>query len=129
MTHDPSTEETTVIATYSTRRDAELALDRLENENIRGFVTADDAGAMHPELQRPQGVKLVVLRDAAAKAHEALEDAGLLPPMRSEDAGQEAEPTDEPEHLTFSTQRPAFIVAFVIVVALLTLGVWLSSFV
>jgi hypothetical protein len=63
MPETSAAERTTVIATYSSRRDAEIARDRLEDERIESFVAADDAGGMHPQLQQTQGVDLVVLDD------------------------------------------------------------------
>ena len=79
MPNARNTEETTVLATYSARRTAEMARDYLADADIRAFVSADDAGGMHPQMQRPHGVKLVVLRGAAEQARSRLDDADLLP--------------------------------------------------
>lgn len=79
MTDALDAEETVVVATYSTRRDAEMAKDRLAEAEIQSFITADDAGGMHPQMQAPHGVKLLVLQRAAERAHEVLADAALLP--------------------------------------------------
>lgn len=73
------TEETTVLATYSTRRTAEMARDYLADADIRAFVSSDDAGGMHPQMQRPHGVKLVGMRATAQRARSLLDDAALLP--------------------------------------------------
>jgi hypothetical protein len=73
-----SSQETTVIATFSSRRDAEIAHEFLSEEGISAFVSADDAGGMHPELQRSQGVHLLVMDGAADRALALLEEADLL---------------------------------------------------
>lgn len=79
MTHAPDAEETTVFATYSARRHAEMARDYLADADIQAFVSSDDAGGMHPQMQRPHGVKLVGMRDAAQRARSLLNNADLLP--------------------------------------------------
>ena len=86
MVKDRSSQPSTVIASYWTRRDAEIARDHLEEADISAFISADDAGGMHPELQWSQGVHLVVLEDVARHAHELLQEADLLPGSQ-EDAG------------------------------------------
>ena len=78
MDQDLDFQETAVIATYSSRRDAEIAREYLEDEGISAFFSADDAGGMHPELQRSQGVDLLVLDAAAERAVALLEEADLL---------------------------------------------------
>jgi hypothetical protein len=79
VSSDPSADETTVFAIYSTRRDAEMAKEYLREADIETFVRADDAGGMHPQMQRPHGVKLVGMQSAAQDAYEALDEANLLP--------------------------------------------------
>jgi len=71
-------ERTTLLATYPSRRDAEVARNRLETHDISSFVTADDAGGMHVEMQLTNGVKLLVLEGDAREAHEILQDANML---------------------------------------------------
>lgn len=78
MDQDLSSQETAVIATFSSRRDAEIAREYLIDEGISAFFSADDAGGMHPELQRSQGVDLLVLDAAAERAVALLEEADLL---------------------------------------------------
>jgi hypothetical protein len=73
------TENTTILATYTTRRDAEMARDYLSDAGIRAFVKTDDAGGMYPQMQRPHGVKLVGMSGTAQRARSLLEEAGLLP--------------------------------------------------
>ena len=111
MSNGRSSEETTVFAIYSTRRDAEVAREYLQNENIEAFVRADDAGGMHPQMQRPHGVKLVGMSSAAQDAYEALNAADLLPETVEErsDAERSAprEAGDDEEVLTFSMRGTA----------------------
>lgn len=100
MARDLSSEETTIFAIYSTRRNARMAQEYLQGENIETFIRADDAGGMHPQLQRPHGVKLVGMSRAAQDAYEALKEADLLPaPMEDADdeRGREASPLDTTE--------------------------------
>lgn len=136
MTDDASSERTVVVAAYSSRRDAEMARDRLENENIGAFITADDAGGMHPELQRPHGVHLVVLGSEAQAAHEVLEDVGLLSSYDADpsdvkgradeaDVRLESPREEQTEDLTFSTERVTFIA--IVVVVLIILGLLLLT--
>jgi len=108
VSRDQSAEETTVFAIYSTRRDAEMAQEYLREENIETFVRADDAGGMHPQLQRPHGVKLVGMNSAAQDAYEALDAAGLLPETFEERPDPQDEGRDdETEPLTFSMKGTA----------------------
>lgn len=37
-----------VISTYSSRIEAEIANGKLEANNIKAMISADDAGGMHP---------------------------------------------------------------------------------
>jgi hypothetical protein len=103
-----SDEHTTVFAIYSTRRDAEVAREYLQDAGIETFVQADDAGGMHPQMQRPHGVKLVGMRSAAQDAYTALNEAELLPETAEEAPEVEAEGDEEAgEGLTFSLQGTA----------------------
>ena len=79
MSNPLDTEETTVLATYPARRDAEMARDYLADADVQTFVSSDDAGGMHPQMQRPHGVKLVGLRGTAQRARSLLDEADLLP--------------------------------------------------
>jgi len=113
MIDDAAHEESTIVATYTTRRDAEMAQDRLRDAGIQAIITADDAGGMHPQLQLPHGVKLVALDREADRAHALLQDAGLLPSEGAETSptdwpDDEADPDTEAESLTFSMDRPIF---------------------
>lgn len=129
MTEDRSAEETTIVATYTARRNAEMAQDLLEDEGIQAFITADDAGGMHPQLQRPHGVKLVVLGKAAPYAHEVLADARLLPQGQAEDVSDVAAPMDTAgaDNLTFSIDRQFGVMGGVLVVLVIISLVFLAT--
>lgn len=126
MSPDRSDEETTVFAIYSTRRNAERAREYLQGENIETFVRADDAGGMHPQMQRPHGVKLVGMRSAAQDAYEALNAANLLPEAVEERPDPPGERLDDETaaSLTFSMEGTAGtlgIAAIVLIVLYLLL--------
>lgn len=93
MTTSPAEEESAIIATYSTRRDAEVARDYLSDAEIQTFVSSDDAGGMHPQMQRPNGVKLIGMSGTAHEARTVLKEADLLP---NDDADPEAPDNEAP---------------------------------
>ena len=137
MVDDQSTEKTAVVAIYSTRRDAEIARDRLEDEAIRASIVADDAGGAHPELQLTHGIKLVVLGGRAHDARETLKDAGMLPERRPVHAEAQSRLSREErgEDLTFSTEGGlwaavswGYIATFFLVIVVIVLGLVLSTF-
>ncbi len=90
-----------MFAIYSTRRDAEVAKEYLRESDIESFVQSDDAGGMHPQMQRPHGVKLVGMSGAAQDAYEALDAADLLP--QPVERPTETDEVGEPAALTMST--------------------------
>jgi len=121
MSNGHSSEETTVFAIYSTRRDAEVAKEYLRDANIEAFVQSDDAGGMYPQMQRPHGVKLVGMSSAAQDAYEALNEADLLPETVEERPDDERsvpreERGDEESALTFSMRGTAGTLGLVAVV-------------
>ena len=95
MAKDQDSHQTNVIASYWTRRDAEIAQDHLDELGILASIRADDAGAMHPELQWSQGVHLVVLDTVSGPAHEALRVAKLLPSSSDEAGPGSVDPVSE----------------------------------
>lgn len=66
-------EEIIVIKMFSSEIDAAIAQQVLEESGVRAFVFKDDAGGMEPHLQRTSGVRLVVNRVDAERAHEILQ--------------------------------------------------------
>jgi len=88
-----SFEDPTVIATYAARHTAEMAKGRLDAQGVRAVLAMDDAGGAYPQMQRTQGVRLVVAGRDAHKAWHMLDDMDMLPqsgtggrsPTRTED--------------------------------------------
>lgn len=91
MSDTQSSDKAIVISIFPTRRDAEIARNRLESENIYAFITADDAGGVHPELQMAHGVKLSVLSSNAQKAREVLSEEGFLPEDKTADINSQSQ--------------------------------------
>lgn len=75
-----SFDDPTVIATYTSRHDAEMARGRLETQGVRAVLASDDAGGAYPQMQRTQGVRLVVDGPDAHRAWHMLDDLDMLPP-------------------------------------------------
>lgn len=125
MPTDRDTEQTTILATYTTRRDAEMARDCLADADVQAFVKTDDAGGMYPQMQRPHGVKLVGMSGTAQRARSILEDAGLLPDDGN-GAGAQASSQDGPsEAVANSMYRVVLILgvaAAVLVLLMIVLG-------
>ena len=65
-------EETIILKVFVTEMDANMAQDILQDDGIKAFVFKDDAGGMEPHLQRANGVRLVVNRVDADRAHKIL---------------------------------------------------------
>jgi Putative prokaryotic signal transducing protein len=65
-------EEIVVLKVFASEIDANIAQDILRDEGIKAFVFKDDAGGMEPQLQRTNGVRLVVNRVDAERAHKTL---------------------------------------------------------
>jgi hypothetical protein len=115
MSQTSASDETTTLATYTTRRDAEMARDYLEDAGIRAFVQTDDAGGMYPQLQRPHGVQLVGMGGTASRARSLLEEAGLLPD--DEDAAASA-----PESPPAAQRWGSAVYGLVLVLGVLAVG-------
>ena len=71
MPQNLSAEETTILATYSNRQDAEVAKARLAEREIDALIVADD---VHPPFQLTEGVELRVLEGVADRAQRVLEE-------------------------------------------------------
>ena len=65
-----STEVT--IEVFNNEVDARMAQEVLQEEGMNAFVFKDDGGGMEPHLQRTLGVRLVVSRADAERAHQIL---------------------------------------------------------
>ena len=65
-------EELIVLKIFNNEIDAEIAQQIIQEAGLRGFVFKDDGGGMEPHLQRTIGVRLVVNRADAERAHQIL---------------------------------------------------------
>lgn len=64
--------EEVVIKTFQNEVDAEMAQQMLQDAGVTAFVFKDDGGGMEPHLQQTTGVRLVVNRADAERAHQIL---------------------------------------------------------
>ena len=65
-------EEVVVLRVFSNEIDAGMAQQVLQEGGITAFIFKDDAGGMEPQLQLTNGVRLVVNRIDARRAHKLL---------------------------------------------------------
>jgi hypothetical protein len=65
-------EEVVVLKTFNNEIEAGMAQQVLQGAGITAFLFKDDAGGMEPQLQRTNGVRLVVNRADAQRAHKML---------------------------------------------------------
>jgi hypothetical protein len=65
-------DEVTVIKIFNNELEAEMAQQLLQEAGVKAFVLKDDGGGMEPHLQRTTGVRLVVNRAYAERAHQIL---------------------------------------------------------
>jgi hypothetical protein len=65
-------DELTVVATFSTRAEADLAQERLANEGVDAFVFDEMTSGLMPYLTNASGIRLQVPTDQADKASEIL---------------------------------------------------------
>jgi len=68
MTED----EVVELKTFNNEVEAGMAQQVLQEAGITAFLFKDDAGGMEPQLQRTNGVRLVVNRADAQRAHKML---------------------------------------------------------
>ena len=120
-TKDLSSEETTVIATYSNRHDAEVAKGLLQEWDITSLVIADD---VHPPFQLTEGVKLLVLSSKAQDAHEALNEEAML--LTDEEVRRGENRNDQSSRATRIIAW-AYIAAVVLVIGVIVFGLLLSA--
>ena len=65
-------DEVVVLKTFNNEIEAGMAQQVLQEAGMTAFVLKDDAGGMEPQLQRTNGVRLVVNRADAQRAHTIL---------------------------------------------------------
>ena len=114
-------EETVVVATYSSRQDAEAAKGLLSDRGITSFVAADD---VHPPLQITEGSRVRVLGRDLAAARDALHSAGMLPGSEETDAGAVTDTPDKRPYLSGMARWTtwAYIAIAVLIVAAVLIG-------
>ena len=66
-------EEVVVLKTFNNEIEAGMAQQVLQEAGVTAFVFKDDAGGMEPQLQRTNGVRLIVNSADAQRAHKMLE--------------------------------------------------------
>jgi hypothetical protein len=65
-------QEVVVLKTFNNEIEAGMAQHILQEAGVTAFVFKDDAGGMEPQLQRTNGVRLVVNRADAQRATKML---------------------------------------------------------
>jgi hypothetical protein len=65
-------EEVMVLKIFNNEIDAGIAQQIIQEAGLRAFVSKDDGGGMEPHLQRTMGVRLLVNRADAERAHQLL---------------------------------------------------------
>ena len=65
-------DQVVVLKTFNNEIEAGMAQQVLQEAGLTAFVFKDDAGGMEPQLQRTNGVRLVVNRDDARRANKLL---------------------------------------------------------
>lgn len=65
-------DEVFVLKTFNNEIEAGMAQQVLQEAGMTAFVLKDDAGGMEPQLQRTNGVRLVVSRVDAPRAQNLL---------------------------------------------------------
>ena len=66
-------DEVVVLKTFNNEIEAGMAQQVLQEAGMMAFVFKDDAGGMEPQLQRSNGVRLIVSRADAQRAHKLLQ--------------------------------------------------------
>jgi len=65
-------DQVVVLKTFNNEIEAAMAQQVLQEAGMTAFVSKDDAGGMEPQLQLTNGVRLVVNRIDARRAHKLL---------------------------------------------------------
>lgn len=114
-----ASDKTIVVSTFPSRMDAEVAREYLADMDIEAFVSADDAGGMHPQLQQLHGVKLVVMDAQAENAYALLSEARLLAddPQEDSEPHVESKPAKLDMIILIAFLLVMLIVSFLVVLA------------
>ena len=65
-------EDQVVLRVFSNEIEAGMSKQVLQESGVKAFVFKDDVGGMEPQLQLTGGVRLLVNRTDADRAHEIL---------------------------------------------------------
>ena len=65
-------DEVVVLEIFDNEIEAGMAQQVLQEAGVTAFIFKDDGGGMEPQLQRTNGVRLVVNRVDAQRAHKLL---------------------------------------------------------
>ena len=65
-------EDVVVLKTFNNEIEAGMAQQVLQEAGMTAFVFKDDAGGMEPQLQRSNGVRLVIKRADTHRAQKTL---------------------------------------------------------
>jgi hypothetical protein len=65
-------DDVVVLKIFDNEIEAGMAQQVLKEAGMTAFVSKDDAGGMEPQLQRTNGVRLVVNRGDARRAYKLL---------------------------------------------------------
>jgi hypothetical protein len=76
--------ETTVLAHFHYRHEAEIAQGYLNDAGIRSALFADDGGGMYVGMAFSRPVRLLVRKGEEQAAREVLVDSGMLEAEESE---------------------------------------------
>jgi hypothetical protein len=110
MPSSASTDATVVVATYTSRPDAEMDKARLAEQGIDALIQADD---VHSSLQYTEGVKLRVFESRADEAREVLSEGASEPSGEEVTKAQSGWP---------QVTAGAFLAAFLLMVAVIVIG-------
>lgn len=66
-------EEIVVLRVFDNEVEAAMAQQMLRDAGVATFIFKDDAGGMEPQLQRTNGVRLVLKSADAERAHDILQ--------------------------------------------------------
>lgn len=69
-------EDSVVVATFSSRPQVDLAVEILRSEGIECVVLLDDGGGAIPALDLTRGIRILVARENEEAARELLEGVG-----------------------------------------------------
>ena len=65
-------DELVILKIFNNEVDARMAQEVVQEAGMSAYVFKDDGGGMEPHLQRTIGVRLVVRRAQAERAHQIL---------------------------------------------------------